>query len=813
MGKYNHKKIEAKWQKIWEDGQVEKIDKDDTKKKFYMLDMFPYPSGEGLHMGHTESYSASDVFTRFKTMQGFNVLHPQGFDAFGLPAENYAIKTGIDPKTSTEKNINNFIEQMKSLGLRYDFSEKVVTCEPEYYKWTQWLFGKFFENGLVYKKTSKINWCESCQTGIANEQVVGGVCERCSTQIVQKEVPGWFFKITDFADDLINDLDKVDWPEYTKKNQRNWIGKSEGAILKFQIISKSKLPKSNPKSEILQTTNYKLQTNIKVFTTRPDTLFGATYLVLAPEHPLVAELLKNKDLGIKNYEEVAEYVEKSKNKTEMDRIEGKEKTGVKLEGISAINPVNQEEIPIFVADYVLDGYGTGAIMAVPAHDERDFEFAKKFGLEIREVISGSDISREAYSGEGVLVNSGQFDGMDSEEAKQKITEFVGGKLTSNYRLRDWSMSRQRYWGCPIPIVYSPEGEAQLIPEKSLPWLLPTDVDFVPSGKSPLEKSKEFRERTEQIFGKGWTPEFDTMDTFVDSSWYFLRYPDVHNEKEFCSEKRKKWLPVDLYIGGAEHTYMHLLFARFFVKAMKQIGLLNFDEPFLKLRHQGMVLDGAGKKMSKSKGNVTNPDEMVARFGADSTRTYMLFSAPLEDEVIWNEDNIVGVYRFLEKVFYQTDKLEKESSQEVQNFLHKTIRKVGSDINGLKFNTAVSEMMKFMNVVKNSQISQGDFEKFLKILAPFAPHITEEIWESLGNKSSIHLEKWPEYDAELAKDDFYIVAVQINGKVRAEVEVGEGELEEEIRRRALLDQQVQKWVKGKEVKKSFYIKNKVLNLVV
>ena len=535
--------------------------------------------------------------------------------------------------------------------------------------------------------------------------------------------------------------------------------------------------------------------------------------MLAPEHPLVAELLKNKDLGIKNYEEVAEYVEKSKNKTEMDRIEGKEKTGVKLEGISAINPVNQEEIPIFVADYVLDGYGTGAIMAVPAHDERDFEFAKKFGLEIREVISGSDISREAYSGEGVLVNSGQFDGMDSEEAKQKITEFVGGKLTSNYRLRDWSMSRQRYWGCPIPIVYSPEGEAQLIPEKSLPWLLPTDVDFVPSGKSPLEKSKEFRERTEQIFGKGWTPEFDTMDTFVDSSWYFLRYPDVHNEKEFCSEKRKKWLPVDLYIGGAEHTYMHLLFARFFVKAMKQIGLLNFDEPFLKLRHQGMVLDGAGKKMSKSKGNVTNPDEMVARFGADSTRTYMLFSAPLEDEVIWNEDNIVGVYRFLEKVFYQTDKLEKESSQEVQNFLHKTIRKVGSDINGLKFNTAVSEMMKFMNVVKNSQISQGDFEKFLKILAPFAPHITEEIWESLGNKSSIHLEKWPEYDAELAKDDFYIVAVQINGKVRAEVEVGEGELEEEIRRRALLDQQVQKWVKGKEVKKSFYIKNKVLNLVV
>ena len=794
MEKYNHKKIEAKWQKTWEENQVVKIDKDDTAKKFYMLDMFPYPSGEGLHMGHTESYTASDVYTRFKTMQGFNVLHPQGFDAFGLPAENYAIKTGTDPKTSTAQNISNFIGQMKSLGLLYDFDEKVVTYEPEYYKWTQWLFGKFFENNLVYKKTSKINWCESCQTGIANEQVVGGECERCGTQIVQKEIPGWFFKITEFADDLINDLDTVDWPEYTKKNQKNWIGKSEGAKVVFKVKSQKS----------------KVNEEIEVFTTRPDTLFGATYMVLTPEHQLVKDLA----LEALNEKEINKYVADAQKKTEMDRIGAKEKTGVKLDGVFAINPANQEEIPIFIADYVLNGYGTGAIMAVPAHDERDFEFAKKFGLEIRPVVlSGGDIKKEAYSGDGVLINSGQFDGLSSEEAKKKITEFVRGELTSNYRLRDWSMSRQRYWGCPIPVVYSPEGEAQLIPEEHLPWLLPTDVDFVPSGKSPLEKSKEFRERTEKIFGKGWTPEFDTMDTFVDSSWYFLRYPDVHNDNEFCSADRKKWLPVDLYIGGAEHTYMHLLFARFFVKAMHKMGLLDFNEPFLKLRHQGMVLDGEGKKMSKSKGNIVNPNEMVERFGADSVRAYMLFAAPLEDEVMWNEDNIVGVYRFLEKVFYQREKLEETTSQEVQNSLHKTIRKVGNDIDGLKYNTAVSEMMKFMNVVKTSQISQKDFEKFLKILSPFAPHITEEIWESLVHDSSIHLEEWPVYDEKLAKDNVYMIAVQINGKVRAEIEVNDGISENEIKEKALLNTQIQKWVGDKEVKKVIYIKNKILNIVI
>ncbi len=976
MKKYDHKKIEKKWQEKWEKDNIVKIDKDDTKKIFYMLDMFPYPSGDGLHMGHTESYTASDVYTRFKTMQGFNVLHPQGFDAFGLPAENFAIKTGIKPQVSTAQNISNFIRQMKSLGFRYDFDEKVVTYDPKYYKWTQWLFSKFFENDLVYKKTSKINWCESCQTGIANEQVVGGECERCGTQIVLKEIPGWFFKITNFADALIDDLDKIDWPEYTKKNQINWVGKSKGAKIVFKVKSQKS----------------KVNEEIKVFTTRPDTLFGATYMVLSPEHKLIEELKER----IENWDEIERYIIETQKKSEMERVEAKEKTGVEITGIKAINPANNKEIPIFVADYVLDGYGTGAIMAVPAHDERDYEFAKKYKIPVKEVVlpvlvdtihplredkederrininvilfnpknnkyaflkwntdlgwtttiggglkenetyeeagrrelleetgyknvkfirevgncigkgfaKHKDINRISdvvglyfeleddeqvdvdekekkqhevvwltekeiksflnvptsvyiwklfkncnfvYLDKGELVNSGDFTGLDSEEAKQKITEFVGGELATNYRLRDWNVSRQRYWGCPIPVVYSPEGKAKLISEEHLPWLLPTDVDFVPTGESPLTKSKEFKERTEKIFGKGWTPEYDTMDTFVDSSWYFLRYPDANNNEEFCSESRKAWLPVDLYIGGAEHTYMHLLFSRFFVKAMKQIGLLNFDEPFMKLRHQGMVLDREGKKMSKSKGNIVNPDDMVERFGADAVRTYMLFVAPLEDEVMWNENNIIGVYRFLEKVWRYVDswkvnynednltpeiiklhndeRLDTNSNRE----LHKTIKKVTSDLEDLKYNTAISEMMKFINFIyKEKKINLGSLdgkeefwvdlnkvglETFLKILAPFAPHITEEIWESLGHTESIHLEEWPEHDQKLVKDEKHTIVVQVNGKVRSEMEIEDGEDEESVKEKALKGEKVQKWIEDKEIKKIIYIENKLVNIVV
>ena len=812
MNKYNHKEIEQKWQEKWQKDNAFKIDKDDTSKpKYYILDMFPYPSGDGLHMGHTESYTASDVYYRFKKMQGFNVLHPQGFDAFGLPAENYAIKTKVHPAETTEKNINTYIGQMKMLGLAYDFDEKAVTSDPKYYKWTQWIFSQFYKNDLVYKKTSKTNWCSSCQTVIANEQVVDGKCERCGAEIIQKEVPGWFFKITDFADDLITGLEKIDWPEHTKKNQVNWIGKSEGALIEFPISN----------SQFL----------IKVFTTRPDTLFGATYMVLAPEHSII-ENLKSK---IENYDEVLAYIEKAKNKTEMDRIEAKEKTGVKLEGIFAINPATQEEIPVFIADYVLGGYGTGAIMAVPAHDERDYAFASKYGLPIKIVIEAKNFQfpisnsqtnsnieienpkTELFTDNGKLVNSGQFEGMDSETAKKEITKFVDGEMTTNYRLRDWSISRQRYWGCPIPVVYSPDGEAHLVPEENLPWTLPADVDFVPTGISPLAKSKELKERTEKIFGEGWVPEYDTMDTFVDSSWYFLRYPDPHNEKEFCSETRKKWLPVDLYIGGAEHTYMHLLFARFFVKAMKKIGLVDFDEPFVRLRHQGMVLDGQGKKMSKSKGNVINPNDMVNRFGADSVRTYMLFAAPLEDEVMWNEDNIVGVYRFLEKMWRLSSKVkggELKVENKIQNLLHKTIKKVSNDIDNLKYNTAVSAMMILINdMEKEEEIARQDYESFLKILSPFAPHITQELWQILGNTNSIHDEPWPKFDENLMKDTSHIVVIQINGKVRAEIQVEEGTSDDDVKKLAMEQEASKKWMAGNEPKKIIYVKNKLVNIVI
>ncbi len=822
---YNHQKIEKKVQKKWKKSNLFKTDRNKaSKNNYYILDMFPYPSGSGLHMGHTEQATATDLLYRFYKMNGKNVLHPQGFDSFGLPAENYAVKTGIPPSESTDKAINTFKKQMDSLGFAYDFTGDVITSKPSYYKWTQWLFGKFFENGLVERKTDKINWCPSCNTGIANEQVENGKCERCKTEIEQKEVPGWFFKITDFAEDLINDLDKVDWPEATKKNQINWIGRSEGALLSFEVrISNFD---SNSNDEILNE-------KISVFTTRPDTLFGATYLVVAPEHPLIT----NYELRIMNYSEVKKYVERAKNKTEMERLESKEKTGVKLEGLVAVNPANNEEIPIFVADYVLGGYGTGAIMAVPAHDERDYEFATKYNLPIKEVIKNkqskikdSNIQSEfkiqnskLFIGQGEMINSGKFDGMDSEEAKKAITEFVGGEMTTNYRLRDWSISRQRYWGCPIPIVYSPEGEVKFVGEENLPWLLPEDVDFKPTGTAPLAKSKELRKRTEKLFGKGWTPEVDTMDTFVDSSWYFLRYPDPENEKEFCSrEKLKRWLPVDLYIGGAEHTYMHLLYARFFVKAMYKMGLVNFDEPFLKLRHQGMVLDENGVKMSKSKGNVVNPNDMVEKFGADATRMYMMFAAPLDEEIAFKEEGVKGVYRFLEKVWklFQNKKFIdcgggcEEVPKELPVLLHKTIKGVTEDIEEMKFNTAISKLMIFVNEFsKHKNIPRGAMEKFLILLSPFAPFITEELWSELGHKDSIFDQEWPKYNPEMIKEEEIELVVQVNGKLRDKIKVPADISEDEAKEKALASEKIKKYTDGKEVRKVVFVKGRLINIVV
>ncbi|PLX27771.1 leucine--tRNA ligase [Candidatus Parcubacteria bacterium] len=917
MDKYNPNKIESKWQEKWARDK-EYVRKENEREKYYMLDMFPYPSGDGLHMGHTESYTASDIIYRYKRLNGFNVLHPQGFDSFGLPAENYAIKTGVHPKVTTEKNAANYIVQMKMLGLGHDLENMVYTSRPDYYRWTQFLFAKFFEGGLVERKTDTINWCPSCNTGIANEQVEDSKCERCGTEIEQKEIPGWFFKITDFADELIEGLDKIDWPEHTKKNQRNWIGKSEGAKIKFSVIPGKRSEGKESREE----------ESLEVFTTRPDTLFGATYMVIAPEHQLIA----NTKQQITNYKEVEEYIQKAKNKTEMERQENKEKTGIKIEGLKAINPATNEEIPIFVADYVLGGYGTGAIMAVPAHDARDYEFAIKFNLPIKQVVApfwqaendwydavredletverrlvyalvknpkdnkvlllkwpgynthtfivggveeGEDLveaarrevleetgyknlklikeyndevhvkycavhknqnryamakciqfeledeertkvsddekakhealwvteeeaeklleyknftyfwqmykkGEEVFVGNGNIINSGDFNGLDVTEAKEKITKFVGGEMTATYRLRDWSMSRQRYWGAPIPIVYSPEGEAKYVGDENLPWLLPEDVDFVPTGESPLKLSKELLERTEKIFGKGWTPEVDTMDTFVCSSWYFLRYPDTKNEQEYCSEEKlKDWLPVDFYIGGPEHTYMHLLYARFWVKAMHRLGMIDFDEPFMKLRHQGMVLDKQGVKMSKSKGNVVNPNDMVSQFGADATRLYMMFAGPLEDDVMWNEEGVKGVYRFLEKTWKVFNEIEmidcgpdcRGVDEAILGLYHKTIKKVTDDIENISFNTAISAMMIFVNeCLKQEKLPAPAMKNFLILLSPYAPHITEELWVKMGGKGSIFNAKWPKYDEAMLKDELIKIVVQVNGKLRDTLEV-------------------------------------------
>lgn len=822
MKKYNHKAIENRWRKKWESEKAFKIDKSDTsKKKFYLLDMFPYPSGDGLHMGHTKSYTSTDIVYRHKKMCGYSVLHPQGFDAFGLPAENYAIKTGTHPKETTKKNTANYIKQMKSLGFGYDFDEKINTSEQDYYKWTQWLFTEFFTKGLVYKKTDRVNWCSLCKTVLANEQVVNNGCERCGDEIEQKEAPAWFFKISDLADELIDGLKNLDWPEHTKKNQINWIGRSKGSELFFKIKTVDK------------TTDKSLK--FSVFTTRPDTLFGCTYCVFSPEHKMVSSL-KNQ---IENIAEVEKYIKQSSKKTERERIENKEKTGIRLEGITAINPVNDEEVPVFIADYILTHYGSGAIMAVPAHDARDYEFAKKFNLPIKEVIEQSkhqktenkednnekddniktntkDESINIFDGKGILINSGKFNGMNSEEAGNAITKLVVGEAKTTYRLRDWSISRQRYWGVPIPIVYDTENNPHKVPKEHLPWVLPEDVDFVPTGEAPLKNSKELHSRTEKIFGKGWTPETDTMDTFVCSSWYFLRYPDPHNTEEFCSKKHlEHWLPVDLYIGGAEHTYMHLLYARFFTMAMHKIGLIDFSEPFLKLRHQGMVLDKQGVKMSKSKGNVVNPDEIVGRFGADATRLCMSFAGPLKENIPWNEDGVVGTFRFLEKVWRMQEKINGDTTDiQEEKEVHRTIKKVSYDVLSLDFNTAVSAMMILVNTLnKKDNISKKSYETLLKLLAPFAPYITEEIWFELGNKDSIHKEKWPTYEEEKIKKDSIVIVVQVNGKVRDKFEINNGTDEEFIKSIALKREKVQSWLNGKTPKKIIFVKNKLVSIVV
>ncbi|OIP59727.1 MAG: leucine--tRNA ligase [Candidatus Moranbacteria bacterium CG_4_10_14_3_um_filter_45_9] len=808
---YNPKTIEKKWQKVWMKQGVSK--KALNKGKLYILDMFPYPSGDGLHVGHVENFTATDIYARFKRFLGYDVLRPMGWDAFGLPAENFAIKTGIHPKLKTLESIKNFKRQMKSVGLLYDWDREINTSSPEYYKWTQWMFLFLYTNGLAYKKKAKVNWCEACHTVLANEQVIDGKCDRSGDIVIQKDLEQWFFKITDFVEPtkredgtkisgLLSGLEKIDWPESTKAAQRHWIGRSEGAEVVFYITD--------------------TEEEVRVFTTRLDTIYGCTYIVIAPEHPLVRTL----ESRMKNAQAVKKYIAVTKKKTDLERTElNKEKTGICLQGVEVVHPFTGERLPVYVADYVLGTYGTGAVMGVPAHDERDFIFAKKYQLEILEVIQGKEANHKEkpYTEDGTLIASKEFTGLHSEEAREKMLVWLQkeklGRKVVNYRLRDWLISRQRYWGAPIPIIYCDDCGVVPVPEKDLPVKLPADVDFRPTGESPLVRSKSFHNVKCPKCGKKARRESDTMDTFVCSSWYYMRFADPHNIKTFASKKAlATYLPVDFYIGGSEHTVLHLLYARFFTKALMKYGYLEFDEPFQKLRHQGMILAQDGQKMSKSKGNVVNPDQMVAEFGADSLRLYEMFMGPFEDMKAWNTGSIIGVRRFLEKVWRlgqrADNKQQKTKNVSLESLLHRTIKKVTEDLEELKFNTAISSLMILMNEMeKSDHISRITYQTSLVLLSPLAPHITEELWSQLGEKKSIFFAQWPKWDTKKIAEESSIIVVQINGKVRATFQMATGSSEAEVKKVALADANVQAYTEGKAIRKIIYIKDKILSLVI
>lgn len=916
MNDYDHKKIEKKWQKEWEKKGIYKVE-NKGKDNFYTLVEFPYPSGN-LHIGHWYAFAVPDIYARYMRMNGKNVLFPIGFDSFGLPAENAAIKRSLDPRKWTDGNIEYMRNQMKSMGASFDWSRELITSDPKYYKWTQYIFTKMFEKGLAYRAESTVNWCLSCMTVLANEQVVNGLCERCDSKVIKKKQEQWMLKITDYTEDLLEGLDNLDWPDEIKESQRNWIGRSRGTQLEFSIG----------------------EHNVSVFTTRPDTIYGVTYIVLAPEYPLMDKL------EIENRDEVERYIKEALSKSELERqTGGKEKAGVKLGGVFAKNPISGEEVPVYVSDYVLSSYGTGAVMAVPAHDERDFEFAKKFGLPVKEVIiperidkrnppvpgkekverqnvhviirdlkndkylllkwkkfdwltfpmggveDGEDVIEAAkrevyeetgyknlvngkvlggqvraeyfaahkdenrvsytnvvtfdlenedkdeidpeeaekhdifwapkseltldkmthaemdvwldriergegsYTGDGIMINSGEYNGMKNIEV-----EIPGEKITT-YRLRDWSVGRQRYWGTPIPIVYDPEGVPHVVPEENLPWELPSDVDFKPTGEPPLAKSKELQKRVEDIFGEGWIPEVETMDTFIDSSWYFLRYIDPENDKEISSlEAQKDWMPVGQYFGGSEHTTMHLLFARFLQRVLYDLGLVTEKEPFKKRLNRGLIMGPDGSKMSKSKGNVVDPDEVVDRVGADTVRTYLAFIGPYAEvgSYPWDMGGIAGVRRFLERV--NSMKIT-ESGDGIESLLHKTIKKVTDDCVSFKFNTAVSSMMIFVSSAIKDGIGKEDYQTFLKVIAPFAPHLADELWKKSGMRESIHLSDWPEYNESVVVEEEKEIVVQIDGKVRGSVRVLGDISEKDLENRVLEDKEISKWIEGGyEVKK-------------
>ncbi len=847
MKAYDHKKIEKKWQNIWDKKGIYKASDSSKKPKYYSLIEFPYPSGAGMHVGHIRSNTAMDIISRKRRMEGYNVLYPIGWDAFGLPTENYAIKTGIHPIKVTKDNTDTFRRQLKALGFSFDWSREINTTDPKYYKWTQWIFLQFLKKGLAYKAKMNINWCPKDKIGLANEEVVDGCCERCGTAVEKREKEQWMLAITKYADRLDKDLDTVDYLSKIKIQQRNWIGRSEGAEIEFHLT-----PSPSP----LQGEGGRRSGEVvKVFTTRPDTLYGATYLVLAPEHPSLVKL-KSK---ITNWGKVTQYILDSKAKGGIERTKDeKEKTGVELEGIKAINPATSEEISVWVADYVLSNYGTGAIMAVPAHDERDFEFAKKYDLKIVPVVlSGGSVqegwSLDNYSNEwnaqysnfGKLINSGRFDGLESEIAKKKIVDFVGGKEKVSFKLRDWVFSRQRYWGEPIPVVHCGKCGVVPVPEKDLPVVLPKVKNYQPtdSGESPLANiTKWVNVKCPKCKGLA-KRETDTMPNWAGSSWYYLRYIDPKNKKEFASQKNLKyWLGspkqsgggtggVDWYNGGMEHTTLHLLYSRFWHKFLYDLKLVPTSEPYEKRTSHGMILASQGEKMSKSKGNVVNPDDIVKTYGADTLRLYEMFMGPFDQSVSWSTDSLIGPRRFLEKVWKIASQLEQNSAHltlpgvpggtyATQNFalatalLHKTIKKVTDDIEGMKFNTAISTLMIFVNEIgKFESIQKEDYENFLKLLSPFAPHITEEIWSNLGHKNSIHLSVWPEYNEALIKDKEIKIVIQINGKVRAEMMINGDDGEDEVKGQALSNEIISKYLKDFEVKKVIYVKNRLLNIVV
>lgn len=801
---YDHRTIEAKWQNYWDENKTFKTEDNNEKPKFYALDMFPYPSGSGLHVGHPEGYTATDILSRMKRMQGWNVLHPMGWDAFGLPAEQYALDTGNNPRDFTNENIETFKRQIKSLGFSYDWDREINTTDPNYYKWTQWIFIQLYKKGLAYVDEVPVNWCPALGTVLANEEVIDGKSERGGHPVIRKPMRQWMLKITEYADRLLEDLEELDWPESIKEMQRNWIGRSEGAEINFRIDGHDE--------------------SFTVFTTRPDTLFGATYCVLSPEHPLVTKIMTNEQAA-----QVNAYKKEIESKSDLERTElSKEKTGV-FTGAYALHPITGNKLPIWIADYVLMGYGTGAIMAVPAHDERDWEFAKKFDLEIIEVVSGGDVTKEAYVDDGTLVNSDFLNGLSKQEAIKKMIQWLedNGKGTRkiSYRLRDWLFSRQRYWGEPIPIVHYEDGTMKPVPEEELPLVLPEMDEIKPSGtgESPLANATDWLNVTDPETGLKGKRETNTMPQWAGSCWYYLRFIDPYNDEALADpQKLKDWLPVDIYIGGAEHAVLHLLYARFWHKVLYDLGVVPTKEPFQKLFNQGMILGENNEKMSKSKGNVVNPDDIVESHGADTLRLYEMFMGPLDASKAWSESGLDGSRRFLDRVWrlFVTDDgnlnpkiKDAQGAKEFEIVYHQTVKKVTEDFEILHFNVGISQLMVFVNEANKQEVLPKEYmEGFVKLISPIAPHIGEELWEKLGHTDTIAYEPWPTYDETKLVEDEIEIVVQVNGKIRAKLNVPTNATKEEMENIVMANDDVQSQIEGKTVRKVIAVPGKLVNIV-